>query len=104
MWGAVHAVKGVRRRVSAVAGWLTGGMAQAPVPVTATRALVLAHDPEAPAGWLGEGARARGVALVTVDATLGDLPRASGSADVVVVLGSFRSAYATEPAWIVEEA
>src|SRR4051812_17529696 len=79
-------------------------MAQAPFPVTATRALVLAHDPEAPAGWLGEWAQERGIDLVTVDATLGGLPPATDTADVVVVLGSFRSAYATDPPWIAEEA
>jgi GMP synthase-like glutamine amidotransferase len=67
------------------------------------RALVVEHQPDAPAGLAGEWLAARGAHVDVVRPAAGEGWPSPGDHDAVVALGSDRSVHASPDAWIAEE-
>src|SRR5262245_21009615 len=67
------------------------------------RLAAIVHQPDAPAGLLGDWARARGLDVTTLEpADLADPPDPGGF-DVIAPLGSDHSVHAPRSAWVAHE-
>lgn len=68
------------------------------------RLLVVEHDPDAPAGLLGDWAASRGLPVRTVRLHAGEpLPDGDSGYDAAVVLGSEKTAYDDSIPWLADE-
>lgn len=67
------------------------------------RALVVEHQPDAPAGLAGEWLAARGAEVDVVRPAAGERWPCPGEHDAIVALGSDCSVHASPDAWIAEE-
>jgi GMP synthase-like glutamine amidotransferase len=67
------------------------------------RLVVIEHDPDAPAGLLGDWAASSGLAVRTVRLHAGEPLPGTGSCDAAAVLGSEKTAYDDKIPWLADE-
>jgi GMP synthase (glutamine-hydrolysing) len=73
-------------------------------PAAAARSLVVVeHDPDAPAGLLGEWAASRGLPVRTVRLHAGEPLQGGSACAAAVVLGSEKTAYDDSISWLADE-